>query len=359
MRPVHKSGSNANYPLPTDFTFSGIAAKSVKSVLKRKSAVNVPVATCLDAWLRYVEGSKSLAGTKAEQLRTVNAIKDKVTDSYKRAAVPLTQELGCFCSFCETPLPGLLEVEHCVPKSQYPMFALLWENFLLACGPCNNAKGDAPSRSTVRSWTGTPVTNEQQYYDEIRSRHYVWADIGGSSHSWLPVVLESYDPGSDLWSVVPMSEAAHLDNYLISHDIAKREVQAGIYDSTSNTHVQRIVRTQLTPAAADPARSNEMLKLCALNDNGKLASTYDRRVLNRTIAWFRCIFSLKTYSVLEVKATQKAAAWDLLLQNSATVGFYSVWLSIIRFNNPVLAGKFVAETNQEFYYPGTDTTSLP
>jgi hypothetical protein len=251
----------------------------------------------------------------------------------------------------------LLEVEHCVPKSEYPSFALDWENFLLSCNPCNTAKGTVPSRSTVRSWAPSPLTNERGFYSEIRSQHYVWADIGGTSYRWLPLVLEFYDPRSSTWRVLPMSEAAHLDNKHLSSSIAQREVQAMIYDTASKTQVQRIVRTQLGLSAAAAARGREMLQLCSLNENGNLRSTYDRRVLNRTGAWFQCLESLRAYKITNDPVTQKAN-WKMLLQNSAAVGFYSVWLSILRVHDMALARKFVSDTNQKPYYPGTDTRYL-
>src|SRR5580692_10939437 len=107
MRPVQKSTANANYSEPTTFTFSGRAVNPIKKALKRSSAVNVPVKDCLAAWLRQVEGSRPLGGTKADQIQAVAAIRNKVTAAYKLAAVPLTEELGPFCSFCETPVRGL------------------------------------------------------------------------------------------------------------------------------------------------------------------------------------------------------------------------------------------------------------
>jgi hypothetical protein len=156
-----------------------------------------------------------------------------------------------------------------------------------------------------------------------------------------------------------MSEAAHLDNEEVSHDFGKREVQAKIYDTASKAHVQRSVRTQLVSATgAAAARGQEMLQLCSLNDNGNLASTYDRRVFNRTLAWLGCVESLKAHRTA-VDPVMQAATWKMLLQNSAAVGFYSVWLSIIRFHDMALAKKFVTDSSHKLYYPGTDTRYLP
>jgi len=358
MRPVQKGGSHPKYLVPAKFTFSGSAAGPIKRALSLASAIDVPLSDCLDAWLRQVRGDKPLGGTRSDQIEAVQAIRTKVTTSYKRAAVPLTEKLGDFCSFCETPVLGLLEVEHCVPKSEYPTFALEWTNFLLACSPCNTAKANVPSRSTVRGWAKTPITDEQGYYDEIRSRHYVWADVGGRSHRSLPVCLESYDPGGDTWTVLPMDQAAHLDNNIISFDIGKREVRAGIYDPKTNGQVQRIVRARLVPSGASTTRGQEMVNLCALNENGNLASPYDRRVLNRTKAWFLCLASLRNYLAWRGTASQ-VAAWTFLLQNSASVGFYSNWLTILCSRDARLARQFVKDSNQTLYYPGTDTSNLP
>jgi hypothetical protein len=87
MRPVQKSKTNARYPQPTTFTFSGRAVNPIKKVLKRTSAINVPVKDCLDAWLRQVEGRRPLGGTKGDQKQAVDAIWNKVTATYKLAAV--------------------------------------------------------------------------------------------------------------------------------------------------------------------------------------------------------------------------------------------------------------------------------
>jgi len=330
----------------------------VAKVVNQSPPTNIPTPACLNTWHRFLRGDKSLPGTKTQQKEAVKAIQDKVASSYKLATVSLTQELGSFCSFCETPIPGLLEVEHCVPKSEYPTFSLSWDNFLLACSPCNTAKGNVPSRTTVRGWAQKPITSEKDFYDEIRLRHYVWADLGGQSHAWLPVGLEWYDAQTQTWNALPMNQAAHLDNTMVSHDIAKREVKARIFDPATNAHVPRIVRSQLVPSPSNVSRATEMVSLCELNDNGTLTSTYDRRVLNRTLAWFRCLVSLKTHLAQTDKQLQ-AMTWNMLLQNAAAVGFYSTWLTIIRSHSPKLAQRFVADTAKPMYYPGTDISKLP
>lgn len=54
----------------------------------------------------------------------------------------LIDVLGNYCSYCESP-PFMPDIEHKDPKSnlKYEHLALVWDNFLLACGYCNSLKG--------------------------------------------------------------------------------------------------------------------------------------------------------------------------------------------------------------------------
>jgi 5-methylcytosine-specific restriction endonuclease McrA len=356
MRPIKKRSNNPPYTTTKNFTFSGAAASVVKKVLAISSANKVPIADCLDGWLLQVMGKKPLGGTLADQSRAVKAIQNHVGNTYKLASVPLTQELGAFCSFCETPLSGLLEVEHCAPKSEYPTFALHWDNFLLACSACNIGKGNTPSRSVVRGWVGKGRLTEQQYYDEIRQNHYVWADLETQSYRWLPLQMEYYDNHSGSWNDVQMDKAANPENLVLSNELAKREVVARIYDpndkmmKTYDDYSVRIV------TAGQSSRAQEMIKLCKLNENGKMTSTYDRRVTNRTILWFRCLYALKNYYAARTRGARQSA-WNLLLLAAEGGGFFSVWLTVLNYHDPALSAKFVADSLA--YYPNTDPKDLP
>ena len=44
------------------------------------------------------------------------------------------------CGYCEDSVGD--EVEHIRPKDLYPEAVFVWENYLLACGPCNGAKNN-------------------------------------------------------------------------------------------------------------------------------------------------------------------------------------------------------------------------
>ncbi len=62
---------------------------------------------------------------------------------YGAAYPSLVTSIGRYCSFCEAPLKNG-QVEHVLPKEEYPHLRLSWSNFLLACLNCNATKGVWP-----------------------------------------------------------------------------------------------------------------------------------------------------------------------------------------------------------------------
>ncbi len=78
---------------------------------------------------------------------SISGLPQTVTD-YAQWRASLINRLGSYCSYCNAPLSSSPQVEHVVPKNPQPgqvAGSLLgWENMLLACGPCNNAKNNNP-----------------------------------------------------------------------------------------------------------------------------------------------------------------------------------------------------------------------
>lgn len=72
----------------------------------------------------------------------------RVNGVYGRARGDLIANIGQYCSYCEIPLAASLAVEHMLPKAEFPLAALSWTNFLLACSKCNSYKNAKPSRET-------------------------------------------------------------------------------------------------------------------------------------------------------------------------------------------------------------------
>lgn len=67
---------------------------------------------------------------------------------YKSWRKALIDRIGAYCAYCNMPIKHALQVEHVVPKNPPAGYTvgdpLAWSNMLLACGPCNNAKGNTP-----------------------------------------------------------------------------------------------------------------------------------------------------------------------------------------------------------------------
>jgi hypothetical protein len=78
-------------------------------------------------------------------------ISNKNVAKYSDWKLDLIDRIGYYCAYCNMPLTHSLQVEHVVPKNPrivpigYVVGSLLaWDNMLLACVKCNNAKDDTP-----------------------------------------------------------------------------------------------------------------------------------------------------------------------------------------------------------------------
>ena len=72
---------------------------------------------------------------------------------YKNWRLALVKRIGYYCVYCNQPLSHSLQVEHVIPKNPLAGFTpgdpISWDNMLLACGPCNNAKSNTPIDSNT------------------------------------------------------------------------------------------------------------------------------------------------------------------------------------------------------------------
>lgn len=358
MRPVVK-GTDPPYTDKTTFTFKGANAVAIRKFITPVSGQNTfRITDCLTVWLAYVKNSPlPPQATVQDRMRAKNAIENQVNALYKLAGVFLLQRIGPFCSYCEISVTGLLEVEHCVPKSNYPTFSTSWENFLLSCGACNTAKGNTPNRTLATGWTGKTNPTEQELYNEIRGTHYVWADEDSKAYDWMPVRLQYLN--QTVWTELSMKLAANLDNLQGPTDPTKRTVGARIYSGPTtynDVYVRAAVLSDTTGKTPDNA--TETITLCNLNGVSDTQSTYDRRMFNRTIVWFTCLTSLKNLKKAQDQQTF-GILWNQMLMTASATGYYSVWLTLIAYVFPDLADNFVTDTNKDKYFPGTDVTDLP
>ncbi len=367
MRPVTKPAPGVNYVPPLTITF----ADGNIALMNMFFGTNQPqLVDCLELVLRKVKGlgPPPNTGTQQDMDAAISAIQTRVTGIYKTASAPLTAFLGDFCSYCETPLLGLLEVEHTVPKAPYPTFATDWLNFLLSCGPCNNKKSDNPDRNTVEGWMGNPANpTEQDYYDSIRTNHYAWPDLKSKTFEMMPIGFW-YESAPNNWQQLTDPEASNLNTVLVSYNILTQVVTGTIDDGNPilanyPVHVEVNINNNI-----QPARSTEMIQLLGLNDLGTPNTTYDRRVMNRTRAWFFCIQFIKSLENVQNDA-EFNLLWPAVLMMSRTTGFYSLWVTLMgNFDAPnttppparvSMATRFVDDTDTDNYFPSTNTTDLP
>ncbi|HQR35479.1 MAG TPA: HNH endonuclease [Blastocatellia bacterium] len=112
---------------------------------------------------------------------------ESLSASYGQARRQLINNIGQYCSYCEIPLATNLAIEHMLPKSDFPLMALVWDNFLLACPLCNSYKNDKPTRATgihLSPHLGThdpqidpqtpPSNAEEAWIKEAALNSYLW-----------------------------------------------------------------------------------------------------------------------------------------------------------------------------------------
>lgn len=170
MRPVTRLSNPPTYAPPPTLYFTGANAAKVIAVLGTN---NPTLVACLGVWLRVLKAGKLRPKWYAAWAEMAKLVQGRVEKIYKEAGADLIDGLGEYCSYCESRIAGLLEVEHVAPKAQYPTLATDWDNLLLACGACNICKSDLPSRAMVRRWMAARISNENQCRAQIRGR-YLW-----------------------------------------------------------------------------------------------------------------------------------------------------------------------------------------
>lgn len=365
MRPLSKPPP-ASYSPPTNLQFKKASATKIQAVL---GTSNPTLAACLDVWLRVVKARKRKPAPSwfAAWEEAAALIEGRVEGIYKEAAEDLIAGLGEYCSYCESRVTGLLEVEHVLAKAEFPTLSTEWDNFLLACGPCNNCKKDTPTRSMVHRWLGTKITNESQCVTEVRQRYY-WPDRFADSYRALLVEL-FYDSGNGSWQLIPLPDATGTTTRMLSVDIPTRTVRADIPNQgLTNVAVSARVTPKVTRATLSgggvantiPTGAQEIIDLCGLNTTRSARVAYDRRGLNRTKAWFDALESLKAVLACPTQADFDRN-WPQVGRTAVASGFFSVWVRVFSLSQDPsgrpLDQRFVADFAASF--AGTNTSQLP
>ena len=341
MRPLNlaqKQRVRVPYTPPASVDLSSIAVVSNR-VFKTTNPFTLD---CLEVWEEEVAAGP-VAADKAVVLRRIKGIVDR---TYRCAATPLIEAYGRYCAYCETPISELVQVEHLLPKSQYPTFALDPDNLLLACGPCNRRKTDTPTRVQAAPWLNASNPTASDYKQAIRDRHYCWPDIDPSL-IWLPLRLEALDDGR--WK--PVSETAAVSAGLVrTSPLHSVPVRADLpSDGLWDVEIRVVV---FDDHALSAGRGQEMIAMCGLNEVG--SGTNDSRLHHRTKVWLDAVgyWHAELCGATSVPASLSASFLDV----AGLSGCFSVWAATGEAILPGLRDLFAGEAAH--WFPGTDSTRM-
>jgi 5-methylcytosine-specific restriction endonuclease McrA len=364
MRPLSKgNGPGYNPPATVSWnrfhngnqTAAYTALTTVFNIMPGPSPLVLNVADCLQKVLDINLGL--VTGPYTTPARA--AIMDKVSEIYKQASGPLVDAVGAFCAFCETSIPGLVEVEHVANKAVYPTYMDKWENFVPTCGACNTAKSNNPARATVGGWI-PPIdpnyNNDLVFYQRIRN-HYAWPDYWNDAFQFFWLDFQMSEDDGVTWQSLSYSDAVDLqDNYLARFDLRQRKVWADLRHN-GVLYWGVLVRVQVQPT------DENLVELCKLNKNEAGPATYDRRAFNRTLAWFSALDILRPLMQID-NEQQFLQLWPIIHYSSAAFGFWSLWATILSqfsdFDTPSqsLGWWLYNDTAAPNFYPGTNTSNI-
>jgi 5-methylcytosine-specific restriction endonuclease McrA len=335
MRPVDKPagtsiGVSTRYTPVATFTFSKGKAKTL--AIAKWHTKSPTTAQALTELQRINRKAKNQRTNDENTLK--KAISGKVGDEYKRAGSVLLFFLGNFCSYCETFIAQLAEVEHVLPKSVITTQALEWDNFLLSCGPCNNAKSNNPSRGEVQTLTGSPALPTEPQYQQALRDYYVFPDHDAKSYKWMTYVLAKV---SAVVTALPRDQQESIMHKDVNYDPFARTVKAMIYNPATKAYTTSVVRVTVTGTggtgthqptnAAAAKRTIDLLELNALRGD---ADSYDSRVTRRTQRWFDALKAIKRIDNLSNTTPQQQYddLWDQVMDTAKAGGFFSTWLTV-------------------------------
>lgn len=312
--------------------------------------------------------------------------------AYTNAATELINQLGPYCAYCEANLKAQIDVEHMLPKGRnqgqgFPSLAKSWLNFLPACPRCNSTKNARPSKNdihnavdddamaarnaaggpagalaeaAVRNFTKDDLTSRNigagwglgitdREYARLYQRHYQFP-LEATSYRNIGFALCNIVGGNDNIDNIPILNQLNWTIQVI--DEQNKYVTVNVPGGVSrNYRVYVDDGTYGAAVIATPAlnvrRVSRMVDICGLNS---INANTDRRVLERTEAWF---MALEAVSRIQNDLAGLAglalggaapnvynsvyALWrDNVINTIKEKGFISVWLKIFAaFQHPL------------------------
>lgn len=271
--------------------------------------------------------------------------------SWGDARRALIQSVGAYCSYCSAPIFSHLAIEHVLPKSTFPESAFSWPNFLLACSTCNSVKGNKPNQGTINPGHPQSTANAINYITNQGALNYLWP-----YYDWSQIMLPSPFPFRNrlMWGTF----ADRSGQFTGTAEISKEDEERlyGLW-STKQLDVDRWVyyvpgqymrskqylAVELSPDPALPLATQtavrNVIDLMSLNRVAKVkdsSSTVDRRLYDRTNAWFRAMYVRKELEHARLTDRQARDVFPAALEQAKltiqATGYWGVWLQVLGGN---------------------------
>ena len=275
-------------------------------------------------------------------------LKNRFREGWSDARRALLYIVGQYCSYCEVPLFSHISVEHTLPKSMFPQYALSWPNFLLACPTCNSIKGNSPNQDVVQPPRDTDAAIRfiDAQDDEANylwpHRYWLWMDDGSRfPYVYVPfriARIKGLLMGAA--GVVAPPDVTRFVNLYQKGALTDWWGKVGTVETnprTGGTKPGELIGVEIhpNPAASDAVQraAQRMIDLVNLNrivESDKSASSVDRRVELRTLAFLKAHSMARLYNQV-AKSGLPLLVEAVKRQISATItatGFWGVWFTV-------------------------------
>ena len=246
--------------------------------------------------------------------------------AYGNARGALLHNYGQYCSYCGMPVQdSSLAIEHILPKSEFPDEMIAYKNFFLACPSCNSKKGAKPSFLEALNWTENERGIPSPDYNKIKEGGFDMVLWPTSNEAFTGFHLVLFgDDGNE----IPWNQSLALTNKLISTN--NNEVTAGVEGFKDPIKVYAIFSGRGN--GLDLKRRTNLIDMVGLNDSVQGAYS-DRRVTNRTVAWFNALdSSQRLLIVYHNDGTDEKVIYKMMLfetlKTVKNAGYLSVWMTV-------------------------------
>ena len=370
MRPV-KISNTPGYAIPNRATFTkaaikvGLANNNIKPVGGLKSTyVTQKVLDLMNSLTFLNDGEAGWDNLIAWNKNLMIALIDSFSSGrigYGNARLALINNYGQYCNYCGMKVDdSSLAVEHRLPKAEFPGEMVSYDNFFLACPICNSFKGSKPSYNTSENWAIKEQSIKNPKMPQIIAGGYdtqTWPDDKYAWKGLEPVLVEA-SSGKE----IPVASAIDYNNEII--DRKDNKITALIQNYKKNPIVVEIRFKEASGKVGKlPKQLENFIKIVSLNKVSSDEKVSDRRIYNRTIAWFDALSSLRVLSTYPPDSKRFQNYEAAMFRMAKLSGYFSVWSWLFYLITQNTTGnqsvydnykQAVDDDGDEAYIPGTN-----